>query len=50
VDILLKLRFCGEAPEKIQPLVMWPLAMEGGGTGPNSDDPAPESAGERAGR
>jgi hypothetical protein len=44
VDILLKLRFCAEAPEKIQPLAMWPLAMDGGGAGPNSGDSAPESA------
>jgi hypothetical protein len=43
----LKLRFCAEAPEKMQPLTMWPLAMEGGGTDPNSGDPTPESAGER---
>jgi hypothetical protein len=28
---------------------MWPLAMEGGGAGPNSGAPAPESVGEREG-
>jgi hypothetical protein len=44
--ILLKLRFYTEVPEKILPLAMWPLAMEGGGAGPNSGAPAPESAGE----
>jgi hypothetical protein len=43
---LLKLRFYTEVPEKISPLAMWPLAMEGGGAGPNSGAPAPESVGE----
>jgi hypothetical protein len=40
------LRFYTKVPEKISPLAMWPLAMEGGGAGPNSSDPVPESAGE----
>jgi hypothetical protein len=43
----LKLWFYTEVPEKISPLAMWPLAMEGGGADPNSGAPAPESARER---
>jgi hypothetical protein len=34
-------------PRKTKDLAMRPLAIEGGGSGQNSGDPAPESAGER---
>jgi hypothetical protein len=33
LDILLKLRFCTEAPRKIQPLTMWPRRPNSGGSG-----------------
>jgi hypothetical protein len=37
----LKLRFCTEAPGKIRPFTMWPLAMVGGDERPNSGEVPP---------
>jgi hypothetical protein len=42
---LLEIYFCAEAPEKNQPFAMWPLAMEGGGAGPNYGAPVRGLAG-----
>jgi hypothetical protein len=45
----LKLRFCAEAPGKIQPLTMLPLAMAGGAGSRIAAAPATGSAGEECG-
>jgi hypothetical protein len=49
LQILLKLYFCAEAPGKIRPFAMWPLAMAGGAGRPNSGEPLVGAGGARAG-
>jgi hypothetical protein len=49
LQILLKLYFCVEAPGKIRPFAMWPLAMAGGAGRPNSGEPLAGAGRARAG-